>query len=264
MTNMAGEPMWYELMTQNLSATRPFYMNVVGWKIGRSPEQPEGVGDYEFILRQDGGLTGGAIQLTDEMLAGGARPMWTVYFTAADVDAAVARVKDLGGSVLMEPHDIGAIGRLAFVADPQGVPFYLMRGNSPEKSQVYDTASTAFGQCGWNELTTPDLDASLAFYSDMFGFAVNERMAMPGDAGDYCFLDLGDLRLGAAMTASEAWPAGWKPYFRVADIDVAKAAVEANEGKVLMGPHEVPGDEMILVASDPEGSTFGLVAPKKS
>ncbi|GGD33738.1 VOC family protein [Croceicoccus pelagius] len=264
MTNMAGEPVWYELMTQDLSATRPFYMNVVRWKIGRSPEELEGVGDYEFIMREDGGLTGGAIQLTDEMTAGGARPMWTVYFAADDVDAAVARVKELGGSVLMEAHDLGDIGRLAFVADPHGIPFYLMRGNSPEKSQVYDTASTSFGQCGWNELTTPDLDASLAFYGELLGFAVNERMTMPGDAGDYCFLDLGDLRLGAAMTASDAWPAGWKPYFRVADVDGAKSAVDANGGKVLMGPHEVPGDEMILVAHDPEGSTFGLVAPKKA
>lgn len=263
MTNVVGEPMWYELMTRDLSAVRPFYMNVVGWKIGLSPEALDGVGDYEFIMRDDGGLTGGMIQLTQEMQAGGARPLWAIYFTVDDVDAAVARAVELGGRVLMEAHDLGDIGRLAFVADPQGIPFYLMRGNSPERSQVYDTSSAAYGQCGWNELITPDLDAALSFYGNLLGTSVTERMTMPGDAGDYCFLDLGDLRIGAAMTASHEWPAGWKFYFRVPDIDAAKAAVGANGGKSLMGPHDVPGDETILVASDPDGVTFGLVAPKK-
>ncbi|WP_276612394.1 VOC family protein [Croceicoccus sediminis] len=199
----------------------------------------------------------------DKMQEGGARPLWAIYFTVDDVDAAVARAVELGGSVLMEAHDLGDIGRLAFIADPQGVPFYLMRGNSPERSQVYDTSSAAYGQCGWNELTTPDLDAALSFYGELLGISVTERMTMPGDAGDYCFLDLGDLRIGAAMAASHEWPAGWKFYFRVPDIEAAKAAVDANGGKSLMGPHDVPGDETILVASDPDGVTFGLVAPKK-
>ncbi|WP_230279096.1 VOC family protein [Croceicoccus sp. Ery15] len=52
-------------------------------------------------------------------------------------------------------------------------------------------------------------------------------------------------------------------YFRIADIEAGKAAVEANGGTVVFGPMEVPGDEMIVIALDPEGTIFGLVAPKK-
>ena len=36
----------------------------------------------------------------------------------------------------------------------------------------------------------------------------------------------------------------------------------ANGGKVLMGPHEVPTGEWIVIATDPAGAGFGLTGPK--
>ena len=49
---------------------------------------------------------------------------WAVYFLTDDLDAAMARVGELGGTVQMGPMDIQP-GRISAVADPVGANFYL-------------------------------------------------------------------------------------------------------------------------------------------
>jgi hypothetical protein len=63
---------------------------------------------------------------------------------------------------------------------------------------------------------------------------------------------------------AEMGPPHWNQYFRVADIDVAKAAVEAGGGVVAFGPHEIPGGDYALNGVDPQGAHFGLVGARKS
>jgi uncharacterized protein len=58
---------------------------------------------------------------------GDAPPYWLTYFTVPSCDAAVARVRELGGGVLAGPLDLGA-GRSAVVSDPQGAVFALFEG----------------------------------------------------------------------------------------------------------------------------------------
>ena len=59
------------------------------------------------------------------MLPAEVPPFWAVYFAVADTDAAVARVAELGGTVLMPPMDIEP-GRFATVADPFGAVFNVI------------------------------------------------------------------------------------------------------------------------------------------
>lgn len=263
MANRHGFPVWYELLSKDLAVTEPFYAAVVGWSfVDTGMDTVQG---YRFIKHgnADHEAVGGAMQLTEDMLSGGARPMWAVYFAVDDVDAAAARITAKGGSVLMPPFDLEHVGRMAFVADPQGNPFYVMRGFSDMDSNVFTETGTETGRCGWNELITPDLEPTLEFYRDVLGFGTDERMPMGPEMGDYVFLESGDATIGAAMIKTPDSPAGWRFYFRISDIDAGKANVEANGGTVLFGPCEVPGDEMIVIALDPEGAIFGLVAPGK-
>jgi hypothetical protein len=46
-------------------------------------------------------------------------PHWSVYIAVADVDATLARAKDLGGQVVMAAEDT-PYGRLASVSDTTG------------------------------------------------------------------------------------------------------------------------------------------------
>ena len=46
--------------------------------------------------------------------------MWGCYVTVDDVDTTLAKVRSLGGSVLMEPMEVKGVGRMAVIQDPQG------------------------------------------------------------------------------------------------------------------------------------------------
>jgi predicted enzyme related to lactoylglutathione lyase len=159
------------------------------------------------------------------------------------------------------------VGRIAMITDPQGIPIYIMTpimppGMEDMKSDVYDRC--AVGHVSWNELYTPDLDGAKAFYSKHFDFEFNSSMPM-GEMGDYCFIDHKGEGIGAVMRKPPHVPVpGWNYYIRVADIDLAKAAAEANGGKVLNGPMEVPGGDWVINGMDPQGAAFALVGARKS
>jgi predicted enzyme related to lactoylglutathione lyase len=52
---------------------------------------------------------------------------WMVYFAVDDVDATSARVKELGGEVVVGPDDIPKVGRFAVLRDPQGAHFSVIK-----------------------------------------------------------------------------------------------------------------------------------------
>jgi predicted enzyme related to lactoylglutathione lyase len=56
----------------------------------------------------------------------------------------------------------------------------------------------------------------------------------------------------------------WLFYLNVDDIDAAVARVQEKNGQILMGPHQVPGDQWIILGLDPQGAMFALVGPKKA
>jgi len=262
MANPPGSFIWYELMTPDPDTATSFYRAVVGWTIGPAdPGRSDGM-DYRMIGRSDGKHAGGVLRMTDDMRQNGASPLWLGYLYVPDAAAAVAAITADGGKVQMPVTAIPRVGDIAMVTDPQGVPFYVMTPMPPPDRP--DATSDVFSpteveRVGWNELSSPDLGASKAFYSRHFGFEFKEVMNM-GPMGDYCFIDHHGQRLGAIMQRQdERQPAAWLFYFRVPSVAGSKAAVEANRGRVLMGPHQVPTGEWILIAADPSGAGFGLV-----
>lgn len=264
MGNPAGSFVWYELITTDPDAAAEFYGSVVGWTIAARPS-PEAEGmDYRMIQRSDGGMAGGVLKLTGEMTSGGARPCWMPYLYVADVDAEAAAIEKEGGKVLMPAVDL-PVGRIAMLADPQGIPIYIMTPVPPAGKE--DAASDVFSETAvqrvrWNELASPDQAATMDFYTRHFGFEFNEKMPM-GEMGDYCFIHHHGTRLGAVMQRmNEQQPAMWLFYFGVPSIADAKTKIEAGSGQVMMGPMEVPGGDWIVIARDPQGAGFGLVGPK--
>ena len=252
MANPDGTPIWYELTTADPAAAKRFYDAVVGWSI--DAEAPLPGMEYRMIHAGDG-HAGGVMTLTAEMKAEGAQPGWLFYVGVADVDGRAEQARSLGGQVLVPPTDIPGVGRFALLLDPQGAPFYIMRGDSEEDSRAF--SPSAAGHCSWNELGTSDADAALGFYRSLFGWENRETMDM-GPLGGYHFLDLGETRLGALCRADDRQPR-WNFYFRVPSIAAAKERVETAGGTVTVGPHEVPGGDVILIGTDPEGATFSLV-----
>ena len=261
-----GQFIWYELMSPDPAASKAFYDSVVGWDIETQSSMPGGM-DYRMIRRSDGGNAGGLLKLTDEMRAEGARPVWLGYLSVDDVDATIAAVEADGGKTLMPPSDIGGVGRIAMVSDPQGAPFYIMKPTPPADQP--DAASDVFSvdqpqHIRWNELATSDQVSAVDFYRRHFGIRQEGAMSM-GEMGDYLFIYKGDTRIGAIMRKPPQLPVSlWSFYIGVDDIGRAAEAVSKGGGQIMFGPMEIPGGEFSVVASDPQGASFGLVGPRKS
>jgi predicted enzyme related to lactoylglutathione lyase len=253
-----GNFIWYELVSPDPDGAKAFYDAVAGWDI--EPE-PTGVMDYRMIRRSDGGNAGGVLRMTAEMREHGARPMWLGYLNVADVDASTASIEAAGGKTLMPPTDIGGVGRIAMVSDPQGAPFYIMTPMPPTdgsnaKSDVF--SADAEQRVGWNELQTDDVEAARTFYGEQFGWGTDDFMDM-GPMGEYRFIDHDGQRLGALFNAANGQPPHFRFYIRVPSIAAAKTIVEARGGTIHMGPHQVPTGDWILICSDPQGAEFALV-----
>ena len=266
MTNQQGDFIWYELLTTDADASAEFYGKVIGWS-SQSSGMPDM--DYRFFSSGDGSDpkdgVGGFMAITPEMADHGARPAWIGYIAADDVDASVAALTAKGGTVLMPAMDLDGVGRMAMVADPQGAPFYVMKGASDETSHSFAMFEPKLGHCAWNELSSSYPEAAKAFYGALFGWTKDGEMDM-GPLGKYEFLKVsgGRFALGAVMPKMPEMPvSAWTFYFRVADIDVAMSAIAAGGGSVLSGPMEIPGGEFSLAALDPAGAAFGLVGPRK-
>jgi len=263
MTNKHGDFIWYELLTGDADAAGEFYRKVVGWT-PKSAGQP-GM-DYRFFYAGDGsdpkdGI-GGFMAITPDMAAGGAKPCWLGYIAVDDVDASVAGIVAAGGALHMPAHDIPNVGRIAMVADPQGVPFYVMRGASDQGSHAFASDAPKLGHCAWNELSTTDPADAMAFYAQQFGWVKDGDMDM-GPLGKYEFLRH-DFLIGAIMPKMPQMPIpAWTYYFRVPDIDVALATIRSEGGQILQEPSEIPGGDFAMNAMDPQGAAFALVGPRK-
>lgn len=118
-----GPDVWClnQLNTSSPADAKSFYEAVFGWRIESvgSDEQP-----YWGIFN-GAGLNGGMMPLP---AGGGAPSHWLPYFGAADADASVARIAELGGRVLVPPTPVPPSGRIAVALDPQGAAFALYEG----------------------------------------------------------------------------------------------------------------------------------------
>jgi predicted enzyme related to lactoylglutathione lyase len=257
MSNPHGTPIWYELMTRDPAGAQRFYEAVVGWKFGEPPP-PGSAMDYRMIGAADG-LVGGVFTLTADMTAQGARPIWVMYVGVDDVDAGAAAITAAGGQQYVAPFDIPNVGRIAMLADPQGAPFYLMRGASDADSTVY--APDRAGHGAWHELHASDGPAATAFYTQQFGWGLGTAMDM-GAEGVYQLVTIAGRDLGGIMTDRRSERPAWLIYFRVDGIERAAERITAAGGQVVHGPMEVPGGGWIVNGVDPDGALFGLTGTR--
>ncbi len=255
--NKHGDFIWYELMTSDADAAQRFYGAMLEWSFASG-----GISDMDYrIINAPEHAVGGLMPISPEMAEQGARPGWLGYIGVDDVDKCIESIVHGGGTVHMPATDIPGVGRFALVADPQGAPFYIMRGASDEVSMAFAADHPRIGHCAWNELITSDQAAALHFYGVRFGWVKDGEMDM-GPMGSYDFLRHGFM-MGAMMKASgEMGPPHWNFYFRVVDIDVAYATAKANGGTIVSEPHEVPGGDFVLHGIDPQGAFFALVGAR--
>jgi uncharacterized protein len=114
----AGLFVWDELHATDSAAAKQHYGELFGWTTTQPMENYEIFGEGET---QVAGL------YADSDTPGS---YWLAYLGVDDVDAAVAKARELGAGVIVEPADIEGIGRFAVITDPTGAAVGLFKGQS--------------------------------------------------------------------------------------------------------------------------------------
>jgi predicted enzyme related to lactoylglutathione lyase len=121
--NEPGALCWTELTTTDTAAAEKFYTQLFGWVPKHSA--PSSVMEYtEFSV---GGTPSIGMMAKPKDMPAHIPSYWMPYFQVADLDASVAKAKELGARVMVPPQEIPNTGRFAIVSDPQGAVFALFR-----------------------------------------------------------------------------------------------------------------------------------------
>jgi predicted enzyme related to lactoylglutathione lyase len=200
---------------------------------------------------------GGLMALPEELRAHNVPPHWMMYIGAPTLEEAVSQVERRGGRILSPVIDVPSVGRMQAVTDPQGAAFSVYQPASPPQQPE---AAPEIGDVSWHELYTTDGKAAMTFYGEVFGWKPTESMDM-GPMGTYYMFgrDLGTI--GGMMTKTPEMasiPSSWLLYVRVPDVKAAGERAVANGGKVINGPMEVPGGDLIVQCMDPQGAAFAM------
>jgi hypothetical protein len=250
MVDCHGRFAWYELITTDMPAAKAFYAKVLGWGT-RDASTP----DLAYTLFTAAGASvSGLMDLPEDARKLGATPRWMGYVSVDDVDAAVDRIKRLGGAVYVPPTNSN-IGRISVVADPQMASLGLVEGLKPV--QEPSTEPDEPGRVGWHELLAADWQTVFAFYGELFGWQKAEAETDPTDT--YQLFSSGGVTIGGMCTTPSIEPAPfWLCYFNIGDIDAAAERVKAAGGQILKSPIELPGGSWIIRCRDPQGAAFAL------
>ncbi|RYG75473.1 VOC family protein [bacterium] len=117
---LQGMPGWRELHAGDNDEAWAFYSELFGWTQSGGMDMGE-MGIYR-IFDCDGKPIGGMLTKMPDTPA----PTWVYYFNVDDINAAVTRVKDNGGQILMGPHEVPGGTWIVQCMDPHGALFALM------------------------------------------------------------------------------------------------------------------------------------------
>jgi predicted enzyme related to lactoylglutathione lyase len=248
---------WWENLSRNLPASRLFYAKVFGWTYTETPME---CGTYVGIANN--GRHFGGMMAMPAVIPAQVPSHWGPYVNVENVDATVAKVKALGGTVNCEPQDIPEVGRFACVSDPTGAAINLFTGLPGRGTQTFAADNGSF--C-WTELLTSDPTAAAKFYGEIFGW-----QATVNDIGGTAYTTF-SLKgaaphdkaacAGGMMKIKAEWgphPSCWLSYIWVDHLEAAVQAVGANGGTVDCPPMDIPNIGRFAIVKDPAGSTFGL------
>jgi len=115
------------------------------------------------------------------------------------------------------------------------------------------------GSFSWNELMTTDVAGAKNFYSEMFGWQMQDEKTADMI---YTMLKTGDKEVAGMMaipTDAKGMPPSWGAYVTVDDVDQQIIQVEKLGGQVVLQPKNIPNVGRFAVISDPQGAVLTLI-----
>lgn len=123
------------------------------------------------------------------------------------------------------------------------------------------------GAFSFSDLATTDTAAARSFYTQLFGWTVDQQDLSTGGTYDLFQKD-GKIVAAVYEQATEQQAAGippaWNTYFTVSDVDLATKEAEAAGGTIISQPFEVEDAGRMSVIADPAGAVFCLWQANKN
>jgi uncharacterized protein len=264
-----GVPCWVDTSQPDPEAAVAFYADLFGWEF-RDAMPPGSEGKY-FIARIRGGDVAAVGSIPE---AAPPTAMWNTYVWVESADETAAKIRDAGGSVVMEPFDVMDAGRMAVFTDPEGAALCVWQAKENKGAGIVNE----HGSLNFNDLNTRDVGGAKSFYGSVFGWQTLElgggfqMWTLPG-YGDYLERDNPELRKQMAEAgAPEGFedvvaslvpiaddqpdvPPHWGVTFAVDDADAIADKTTELGGKVVVPPFDAPWVRTTVIA-DPHGATF--------
>ncbi len=264
-----GVPCWVDASEPDPEAAVGFYSGLFGWEF--EDVMPPGSEGKYFIARLRGGDVAAVGSIPE---AAPPTAMWNTYIWVDSADETASKVRDAGGSVVMEPFDVMDAVRMAIFTDPEGAAFCAWQAKEHKGARIVNEP----GSLNLNGLNTRDVEGAKSFYGSVFGWRTlaldggPEMWTHPG-FGDFLERDNPDLRKQMAEAdAPEGFedvvgsinpiaddqpdtPAHWSVTFAVDDADATAAKATELGGKVIVPPFDAPWVRMTIIG-DPQGATF--------
>jgi predicted enzyme related to lactoylglutathione lyase len=239
---------WTDLSTTDQEGAKAFYAGLLGWQ---AEDMPVGDGSIYSMQRVDGKDVAAISAQQQQQRDAGVPPTWNSYVSVGSADAAAERASELGATVHAPAFDVLDAGRMAVIQDPQGAFFMVWQ----PKRHLGAALVNAPGALCWNELNSPDPNASASFYGDLFGWEV-----APFEGSPDLYLAItnhGASNGGIRELNPPGMPPHWLVYFATDDLDGALAKVGELGGTTLAGPIDIQ-IARIAVIQDPQGAVFAL------
>jgi uncharacterized protein len=112
---------WHELDTQDQKKSGNFFNKLFGWTL---KEVEAGKFGTYTIFQKDGEDIAGMMNPTPD--SPNRKSQWQSYIAVEDVDTCATMTMELGGKVLVPPHDVPEFGRVCLIAEPTGATIPLV------------------------------------------------------------------------------------------------------------------------------------------
>ena len=248
-----GEVCWTDLQTADVAAAKEFYSGIFGWRFEDEPT-PDGRSYSKAFLGSD--LVTVIAPQNPQQLEAEAPGQWNVYFAVDDAGALAADVQQAGGTLDFGPEAVGDTGVMLFLTPPGGGTTGVWQAGSH-----FGTARTEEpGVLAWVELLTPEPQAAVGFFQQLFGHEVTEYPQ--DDGGTYTTLMVAGTEVAGIATVPKAerhLEPGWQVYFGVPSVADAVAAARAAGAVVLVEPEDVEEAGTIATLRDPQGGVFSVL-----
>lgn len=244
-----GAPCWVDGMFPDIGTAQEFYGELLGWTF---TEGAPAFGGYTQA-HSDGKAVAAVVPALPELADQPAT--WNFYFASSDVSATAAKIREHGGTLMMEPAPVGDFGHMLSARDPGGVHFSAWQ---PGAHAGFEKTGEPGSFC-WAEVHTRDAARADAFFPAVFPFEVRR---MVDDQVDFQLWDidgapvLGRLAMGPDVPAEV--PPFINVYFGVEDCDDAVATVRRLGGQVFFGPMTTPFGRWATVG-DSQGAAFSVI-----